>query len=131
MANEPIRPLLSRAEARILAAVQQVLFPPESGVIVTDLAPRFDWMFADAKTAVRTGVRLLLWAVEFSPLVSRFSRFSRLGHEDRVRWFHALLASSKPGIRGLAAVMRVLVQTTTYDNPEVLGQMLTKKAETQ
>lgn len=110
-------------EKRILASLQEAFFPDGASLLSggrDHLGDTLDRFFADAKPVLVFGVRLLLGALELSPLLHRGSRFSRLPLEERVTWIAQLMASPRPGVRALGMIPKLLAQGVAYDDPAFL-----------
>lgn len=105
-------PLLSPRLASVVRAAQETYFP-QGGM--PDPVPRLEFVFSDAKHEMRKLIRLMLWGFELSPLLFKFSRFSKLSPEQRTAWITRLSHSKLGAAKGIYAVLKVLMQSLAYD----------------
>ena len=111
--------LFSEREARVLRAAQEVVLPAALAPF-PDVVPRIEQVLSDAKPVMRTIIRLAVWALELSPLVSHGTRFSRLDPPRRTAWLERLREGRG---RTLFALFKVLLQTVAYDDPAVVRSL--------
>lgn len=109
---EPAEPLLSPRLAQVVRAAHETYFPAGDR---DDPVPRLEFVFSDAKHEMRKLIRLVLWAFELSPLLFKFSRFSKLSLAERTAWITRLGRSKLGAAKGIYAILKVLFQSLAYD----------------
>lgn len=121
-------PLLSPRLAAVVRAAHETYFPAGG---VPDPVPRLELVFSDAKREMRRGIVVLLWLFELGPLLYKASRFSRLPLPERTAWL-VRLSRSKGGLaRAIYAVLKVLLQSLAYDDPDLSSALVTPREETR
>ena len=105
-------PLLSLRLAQVVRAAHQTYFPAGGA---PDPVPRLELVFSDAKREMRRLIRIVLWALELSPIIFRFSRFSKLTPVARAEWLRRLGRSKRAPAKAIYAVLKVLLQSLAYD----------------
>jgi hypothetical protein len=117
--------VLNAREYRTLDALAKTLLPSggpfEIGAERFDLARAFDGYLAGEPDDNVTKLRRALLLFELGPLLfeRRWTSFSRLSGEERIRHYEAWAASDRLVRRQVAVAFRKFMSLVFYDNPEV------------
>lgn len=124
--TEGAGPLLSPRLARVVRAAHESFFPQPG---MPDPIPRLEHVFSDAKRELRRLIVVLLWLFELGPVLHTMTRFSRLPLDRRTAWIDRLRRSKGSLARAIYSVLKVLMQSLTYDDPAVAAALTTPRRE--
>ena len=116
--------VLTPREASIFACVCDAVVAPEPvlpPVRQTDAVTFFDDWMARAPALNRIGMRMLLYAIELSPLATGSgARLRRLDREARARWLRAVERAPSAQVRLVTKLVEGAAQLAYYGDDRVL-----------
>ncbi|MBM9498766.1 hypothetical protein JWG44_00660 [Leptospira sp. 201903071] len=116
--NVPKTIFFSESEAQFLHAYAQTLLPPEKGfpdIEKAEVVKRLDEEFFFVDSGITDDFKSLILILEYLPLVSGYwSRFSRLGEEDRSEFLRSQETTNSDTIRAALANLKMPIFLMYY-----------------